>query len=125
MNKKESECKSSNGDVTRIPKKNKKKESEETKEEKEKNTMVYGVEMKEILSRHVVGETLDPIDIDEILEKLRRDWHMIEDLKLMGSYKILVTFLNIEEMEIAFKFDYLLNHFNEAHKWSTQEYNHS
>ena len=43
----------------------------------------------------------------------------------MGSYKILVTFVNIEEMEIAFKFDYPLNHFNEVCKWSTQEYNHS
>ena len=37
--------------------------------------MVYGVvneEMKEILSRHIIGETLDLVDIDEIFRKFEK-----------------------------------------------------
>ena len=75
------------------------------------------------LSRSVVGVSIQPMDFNELSEKLKRDWYTDVDIKPMGTFKTLVISKSPEEMEVAFKSDYLLNHIVEVRKWSVEEYN--
>ena len=73
------------------------------------------------LSRCLIGESLFPVDIETMSEKLYRDRFTMVDVKQMGAYKTVMTFETKNDMEEALASDYLLNHFEEVRKWSMEE----
>ena len=94
--------------------------------EEAKNIVVYGEaneKRRSELSRSVVGVSIQPIVFNELSEKLKKDWYTIVDIKPIATFKTLVIFESPEEMEIAFKSDYLLNHFSKVKKWSVDDFN--
>ena len=50
------------------------------------------------LEKSAVGETMQPMDIKLMEDKLRHVLPIIENVREMGSYKTLITFLTTEDM---------------------------
>ena len=98
---------------------------DEGEKKEDESIVIYGevsTDRKVEISKSVMGVTIQPVDFKELSVNLRKDWHTIVDIKPMGTFKTLVTFESPEEMEVAFKLDYLLNNFCEVRKWSVEEY---
>lgn len=80
--------------------------------------------MIESLSRSLVGETLVSIDIKEISKRLMQEFSSIMSVKAMGSYKVLITFQSIKDMEDMLLMDnmVLLNQLEDIRKWTQEEF---
>ena len=72
--------------------------------------------LKEKLQRSLVGESLSPINFEEIREKVMYEWFTIEEVKLLGAFKVIIIFSSKQDMEEALESHYLLNHFSEVRK---------
>ena len=88
-----------------------------------KTTVVEGVvnhNMIESLPRSLVCETLAPIDIKDVSKRLMQVFPSITSVKAMGSYKVLITFQSIKDMEdmMLRNNPVLLNQFEEIRKWT-------
>ena len=76
----------------------------------EKTIVIYGEvdeTMMEKLSRSIIGESVYPVNIEVMGERLRRDWFTIVDVKPMGAYKTLITFENKQDVEDAMGSDFM------------------
>ncbi|MED6148595.1 hypothetical protein PIB30_054566 [Stylosanthes scabra] len=80
-------------------------------------------EVREMLKRSLVGETLNPLNFEELSKAIRSKWHTIESVNMIGSMKMLMTFGTVEDMEEAEKSELLLNYFIEIRRWTTGEVN--
>ena len=94
----------------------------------EKTTVVYGEindDMKEKLSRSIIGETTYPVNVDVLKERLLQEWYTIVEVKPMGAYKTVLTFESVQDKEDALKLggDCLKNHFADVRDWSIEEFN--
>ena len=91
----------------------------------EKTMVVYG-EVDEFmmnkLSKSIIGESIFPVNIEVMEERLRRDWYTIVDVKPMGAYKTLITFETKEDVEDALGSDFLLNYFEGIRRCSEDEF---
>ncbi|MED6146519.1 hypothetical protein PIB30_035221 [Stylosanthes scabra] len=83
------------------------------------------VNMLEKLQRSIVRESTFPLNIEQMAPKLFSDWHTLMEVKILGSYKLVLTFDSIENMEEAVQSAFLLNHFGEIRKWNEDESNRS
>ncbi|MED6170332.1 hypothetical protein PIB30_029935 [Stylosanthes scabra] len=54
-----------------------------------------------------------------------KDWPTPMEVKTLGSYKLVLTFNSIENMEEAVQSAFLLNHFGKVRKWNEDESNRS
>ena len=89
----------------------------------ERTMVVYGEVdqfMMDKLSKSIIGESIFPVNMEIMEERLRRDWYTIIDVKPMGAYKTLITFETKEDMEDALGSDFLLNYFKEIRRWSEE-----
>ncbi|MED6150381.1 hypothetical protein PIB30_071725 [Stylosanthes scabra] len=80
-------------------------------------------EARERLNRSLVGETLNPLNFEELSSAVMKDWHTLQEVKMMDSIKLLMTFDTVANMEEAEKSCYLFNHFIEVRRWTTGEVN--
>ncbi|MED6147389.1 hypothetical protein PIB30_043605 [Stylosanthes scabra] len=78
-----------------------------------------------LLGRAIVGESAIPLLAEEVIPSLFRDWHTLMDVKLMGSFKMLLIFDEVNNMIKALNSSFLLNYFGEIRKWSEYEVNRS
>ncbi|MED6157585.1 hypothetical protein PIB30_024590 [Stylosanthes scabra] len=81
--------------------------------------------LNERLSRSLVGETINPMRFQELRTAVMKDWHTMVDMKMMGSWKAVMTFDSLENMIEAEQSPYLLNHFMEVRRWTLREVNRS
>ncbi|MED6132390.1 hypothetical protein PIB30_018592 [Stylosanthes scabra] len=79
----------------------------------------------EWLDRTLIGETLNPYNFQQLKKDVMRDWHTIEDVKMMGSMKMLLVFDSKQNMEEALGSSYLLNHFLDIRRWTKGEVNNT
>ena len=81
------------------------------------------IEFMKKLKRSLIGETLCPIDIQRLKCKLIEDIPSIENVRSMGSYKVLITFLTEVDMEevLAIGSTFLGQFFKEVKRWSSDE----
>ncbi|MED6155436.1 hypothetical protein PIB30_005287 [Stylosanthes scabra] len=82
-------------------------------------------DMLEKLDRAIVGDTLNPYDFTALKETVMKDWHTIEEVKMLGSMKLLMIFDSIQNIEEALNSCFLLNHFLEVRRWTRHEANWS
>ena len=87
---------------------------------------MYGGANKEImqeLEQSLVGETLKPIEFEDIKRKLWEAYPSIESTRKMGEYKLLITFHFIEDKEMAMKKGgkVLQMYLDEIRNWTTKE----
>ncbi|MED6221067.1 hypothetical protein PIB30_050911 [Stylosanthes scabra] len=78
-------------------------------------------ELKKKLRRSIIGEAISPLDSKETMSVLMKDWCEIEEVKLVGIMKAMMTFDTEANMEAALNSSFLLNHFVEVRKWSLRE----
>ncbi|MED6120175.1 hypothetical protein PIB30_018574 [Stylosanthes scabra] len=71
----------------------------------------------------IVEDTLNPYDFDTLKGTVMKDWHMIEEVRMMGSMKMLMIFDSKQNMEEALNSYFLLNHFLEVRIWTKHEAN--
>lgn len=70
------------------------------------------------LSRSIGGESLRPVAIESLVDKLDNEWISISKVRDMEAYKTFVTFALKEDMEVAFssRKELLLDHFVEIRR---------
>ncbi|MED6190432.1 hypothetical protein PIB30_105863, partial [Stylosanthes scabra] len=45
-----------------------------------------------MLERSLVGDTLEPYELEELRKVVMNEWHTIEDVRMLGSMKMLIIF---------------------------------
>ncbi|MED6182594.1 hypothetical protein PIB30_029952 [Stylosanthes scabra] len=81
--------------------------------------------LEEKLERSLVREAINPIQVDEVRRAIMKDWCEVVEVKMLGSFKVLITFDSKECMETIANSSFLLNHFVEVRSWSPGEGNTS
>ena len=79
--------------------------------------------MNEMLSRSIIGESTYPMVLDSSYEKLANQWRTMIRVRELGSFKTIVTFETIQDMEEALKHGKCLKEdFVEIRRWTRQEF---
>ncbi|MED6146197.1 hypothetical protein PIB30_032356 [Stylosanthes scabra] len=79
--------------------------------------------MLEKLGRSIVGESTIPLNVEETTTRLFADWHTLEEVTTLGSFKMILSFDDEPNMLEALHSSFLLNHFSEIRRWSRWETN--
>ncbi|MED6167901.1 hypothetical protein PIB30_007216 [Stylosanthes scabra] len=77
--------------------------------------------MTEKMERSLIGETMNPIDFDNLKMKIYEGWKTITEIRRMGGYKLVMTFDSKENMEKALESPTLLTYFMELRRWGRFE----
>ncbi|MED6208171.1 hypothetical protein PIB30_042624 [Stylosanthes scabra] len=75
-------------------------------------------EVKEMLNRCLVGETLEPYDLQNLEAAIMDDWSNLKGVKMIGPMKVLLIFDTPQEAEKALDSEKLKRHFLEL-RWAT------
>ncbi|MED6225206.1 hypothetical protein PIB30_091477 [Stylosanthes scabra] len=71
------------------------------------------------------GELMHPLNLEELREAVMKDCHTIAEMKMMGSWKAVMTFNSIANMVEAENSSCILNQFAEIRRWTPREVNRS
>ncbi|MED6217559.1 hypothetical protein PIB30_018953 [Stylosanthes scabra] len=83
-----------------------------------KITLKGDEQLREMLGRCLVGETLNPVDFDTLKRQIKDDWSDVEDVRMMGAMKALVICNSKQSMEAMLEADALQKHFLETRRWT-------
>ncbi|MED6106000.1 hypothetical protein PIB30_000786 [Stylosanthes scabra] len=81
------------------------------------------VETREKLKRCLIGESPNPVNFGELQQVVRQDCGTLEEVKLLGSMKMMMVFDTIQNLEATLEANILAKHFLEVRRWSCAEAN--
>ncbi|MED6216983.1 hypothetical protein PIB30_013197 [Stylosanthes scabra] len=79
--------------------------------------------LKKMLNRSLVGELLKPRRFEELREGVTKECKDMVDMKMMGSWKVIMVFNSVEAMVEAEQSTPLRNQFMDVRRWSPGETN--
>ncbi|MED6179712.1 hypothetical protein PIB30_003512 [Stylosanthes scabra] len=81
------------------------------------------VELVEMLKRSLIGESALPLNREDIIPRLYKEWETLREVKEMGPFKMVLTFRSVEDKDKARLSPLLLTYFGEIRNWTEQEAN--
>ncbi|MED6171537.1 hypothetical protein PIB30_041600 [Stylosanthes scabra] len=80
-------------------------------------------EKLEKLERAAVGETMNPYEFIKLKEEILKEWDTAEEIKMLGSMKVLLVFNSKQSRDEALESEALIKHFLEVRRWIKLEVN--
>ncbi|MED6193900.1 hypothetical protein PIB30_023565 [Stylosanthes scabra] len=80
-------------------------------------------EMKAMMEKGLIGDTLEPYCFKEMERKLKEERQTLETVKMVGDMKVLMLFNSKENMEDAMKLEKMKRFFLEIRRWRPGEAN--
>ncbi|MED6174225.1 hypothetical protein PIB30_067056 [Stylosanthes scabra] len=74
--------------------------------------LVDGV-LVEMLQRSLIGESSPPLNKEDIIPRLYKEWDTLQQVKLIGPFKMVLTFRFVEDKDEALLSPSKLNVFEE------------
>ncbi|MED6207800.1 hypothetical protein PIB30_038993 [Stylosanthes scabra] len=90
------------------------------------NSKIYLEEskaLKEKLGKCVIGEALDPINVESLLQEVKSDCNCLEEVRMPGAMKVMMVFDSTQNMDKMMESNTLAKHFLEIRKWTSGEAN--
>ncbi|MED6219590.1 hypothetical protein PIB30_037124 [Stylosanthes scabra] len=90
------------------------------------NSKIYLEEskaLKEKLRRCVIGEALDPINVESLLQEVKSDCNCLEEVRMLGAMTVMMVFDSTQNMDKMMESNTLAKHFLKIRKWTSGEAN--